>query len=85
MVSSTGSILFGSGFTVTKNGGLGSYTVNFGTAFASTPSVVSSIAGTLGNGLQVLSQTSSSFSVSTFLNGTAADAGFNFIAVGPLI
>lgn len=83
-VSSAGTILGGSGFTVTK-GAAGVYTINFSTAFAATPTLVGN---TIDSNQGIVHESSTSSASSIIMNtrnlaGTAADMAFGFIVIGP--
>lgn len=79
-VAADGSIVRGTGFTVTKNGA-GDYTVTFDPAFTSVP-VVNANAVTWVAAVQEFSRTASSFRVITYVTTTGAntDQGFDFMA-----
>jgi hypothetical protein len=83
--NSSGAIIFGTGFTITKGGaGSGVYTINFTTPFSSTPTVVGS---SLTNGstfsVTTSGQTGSAAPILMNASGVVADSGFTFIAIGP--
>jgi hypothetical protein len=79
-----GTILQGTGFTLTRNG-LGDVTVTFSTAFSATP-VVIVVAEDVSQGsvVKINSVASGSVRLVRFLtNLTAADGILHFIAIGP--
>jgi hypothetical protein len=85
-VSSTGAVLYGSGFTVSK-GPAGQYTVNFTTAFGVAPTVT-----VTANGASITDLSSSVFGLGAgvFSVGIVnrsipqySDQSFMFIAIGP--
>jgi hypothetical protein len=83
VVNAAGTILAGSGFTVTK-GPTGFFTVNFTSGFSSMPAVVV----TAQSGIDRISTCTSVSTTSAGIwtrdsAGTATDNQFNFIAIGP--
>jgi hypothetical protein len=85
MVSSTGGILLGSGFTVTRSGGVGSggYDIHFDQSFSGIPDVVCS-AARYGQASAVTELAGvSNATVRTYVGSSATDSGFHFIAIGP--
>jgi hypothetical protein len=85
MVSSTGAILLGSGFTVTRAGGVGTgeYDIHFDQGFSDLPDVVCSSV-TYGESSAVSEIVgSSSCRIRTYVGTSATDCGFHFIAIGP--
>jgi hypothetical protein len=83
VVSSTGTILQGTGFTVSRTG-TGAYTISFTSAFSNVPAVTATAQSGLMIVATVTSVTASAAPVRTFnSSGTATDNQFNFIAVGP--
>ncbi|HVU99869.1 MAG TPA: hypothetical protein VHH88_00815, partial [Verrucomicrobiae bacterium] len=82
-VQDTGTILAGSGFTIT-HGGTGSYTIHFSPIFSDVPTVVVTVQHGIAQTATVSSPSASSVIVDTWnSNGTAADEYFHFIAIGP--
>jgi len=83
IVGSTGTVLEGSGFTVTK-GAAGFFTVNFTPSFLDLPAVVVSPQSGLDRIATCTSVTASSTGIFTRDSaGTAVDNQFDFIAIGP--
>ena len=85
VVSGSGGILVGSGFTVTHGApASGQYTVTFNTAFLGPPAVTATadLNGRLISTAGVLSG-SANFQTRDVVSGTATDAAFHFIAIGP--
>lgn len=85
-IAAAGTINFGSGFSVVKNG-TGDYTVTFTTAFAAAPVVVLTL-GPTGGGVAIkhndaAGPTINNFRVQGFLTatGAASDLRFQFIAI----
>jgi hypothetical protein len=83
VVSSTGSIIAGTGFTVTK-GATGFFTVNFNPAFSGMPAVVVTPQSGIGRIATCTSMSASSTGIWTRDNtATPTDNQFDFIAIGP--
>jgi len=88
LVNSDGTVVNGTGFTVTRNG-TGDYTVTFSTDFSAAPTPVVTGHSTLGVIANVSDLLTGSFRVQTFviqaLSGAtlAADSPFTFIVMGP--
>jgi hypothetical protein len=85
VVSGAGTIIVGSGFTVTHTTpGSGQYTVTFNTQFFDSPTVVATadldgrLISTVGASL-----TSVNFQTRDVISGVTTDAAFHFIAIGP--
>lgn len=85
-VNTSGSILAGSGFTVTRNGA-GDFTITYSTAFSGQPSVVATAAVVSPAAITaiILSSALTTSARIGLVNaaGTAQDAAFEFIAIGP--
>lgn len=83
VVSSTGAILAGTGFTVSHTG-TGLYTITFTTAFSAMPAVTVTPQSGLGRIATCTSVGAGSTGIDTRdTSGTATDNQFNFIAIGP--
>lgn len=83
IVGSTGTVLEGSGFTVTK-GAAGFYTINFSSSFADLPAVVVSPQSGLDRIATCTSVTAASTGIFTRDSaGAVVDNQFDFIAIGP--
>ena len=84
VVSAAGTILAGSGFTVTYTG-LGAYTVTFDTAFAGLPTISATVQSGLSRLVTSTSVGAGSAQFRTFISNiaAAADHQFHFIAIGP--
>ena len=85
--SGAGSILFGSGFTIVRNG-VGDITITFDPLFAAAPSVLTTVETTvLGTGSHVDSTvppTVSAVRIQRYLGAVASDGVFDFVAIGPI-
>jgi hypothetical protein len=87
-VNAGGTIIEGSGFTVTKTG-TGSYDISFTTPFFTKPSTVASVSTDFGTTGSALTQASSTqlVRIRLFVTSTtqtyAKDGEFTFIAIGP--
>ena len=84
-VSSTGAIVEGAGFTVTK-GAPGVYAITFNPAFADAPAVVAGAGASGGAYMAKVSPqpTTAGFGIIAFTTAAAnLDAEFHFVAVGP--
>jgi hypothetical protein len=83
-VSSTGAILVGSGFTVTKPLATGNvFTINFSTAFSASPTVTTAGISSGTATATVFQILNSSVEIITSIAGTGSATNFNFIAIGP--
>ncbi|SPE57140.1 Alpha-tubulin suppressor and related RCC1 domain-containing protein-like protein (modular protein) [Verrucomicrobia bacterium] len=83
VVASTGAIVAGTGFTVTK-GATGFFTVNFTNAFSATPAVVVTPQSGINRiATCTLVSTTSAGIWTRDTSGTATDNQFDFIAIGP--
>jgi len=75
----------GEGWSSSRTG-TGAYTITFSSAFADTPTVVVGLMGSAnstGAGLVLGSESTTGFQVNTsFVNGSAVDVGFSFVAIG---
>jgi hypothetical protein len=84
IVSSTGLLLNGQGFTSARTTN-GSYTVTFTTAFSDLPAVTATVQSGLSKLVTVTLVTTGSVQIRTFDSATETlnDLQFNFIAIGP--
>ncbi len=84
VISSTGTILAGQGFTVARTA-VGSYTVNFTVPFSDIPAITTSAQSGLSIVATSTSVAAGSSQFRTFASGSAAltDNQFHFIAIGP--
>lgn len=82
----SGSILVGSGFTITRNG-TGDVTVNFTVAFSTAPAVALAAGTTAGVVAKLVTTEPTTGAarvlVGTIAAGVATDGIFHFIAAGP--
>jgi hypothetical protein len=83
-IAAAGTVTAGTGFTVSAHPSAGIYTISFTTAFAATPTVVTSIfdsgAG-LHHAMDITAQSAAAFSVKITDNvGTPVDTAWNFLA-----
>jgi hypothetical protein len=87
VVAANGSIIIGSGFTVSKDS-IGSYTITFNTPFSGSPSVTATVADSFAS----FPVTAGVFNTHANLEivfpnsrttGQLSDKPFHFIAVGP--
>lgn len=83
-VNSTGAILHGTGFTITK-GAAGVYTINFNTAFSDIPGFTFNPLNVSGvRNYDVVSASASSVQVIVITSaGAGIDTPFIFVAIGP--
>jgi len=83
-IAGNGTIITGSGFTVSKTG-TGAYTVTFSTAFASEPTITATPQVALARIATCTSVFAGSAGFRTFdsAGGAAIDQDFHFIAIGP--
>lgn len=83
-VADGGTILAGTGFTVSHTNGTGLYTITFTTAFAAQPLIVLAVSPTGdGNSIGYINASASSFTAQIDdKSGTAVDHNFDFWARG---
>jgi len=80
---STLSVTAGAGFSVTRNS-QSNYTINFNTAFSSTPTFTANTIQTSNDAVCLLSAAPGSVTITMGVRGEDSyDESFNFIAIGP--
>lgn len=82
-VSSTGTLVGGSGFTPSRTG-VGLYTITFSTPFSQPPSVTLSPTDIINTVMSIGSVTTNACQIRSYVPTVgASDTGFHFIAIGP--